>query len=595
MATVYYHFRDRSDAEKVYTLGPTSSSPNVDDGISYYRIGYPSSHIYVGWSADGLGDDDAIFLSVGGWGGLRDINTWAVPVPALGANQGAIFQGSNEEDGYWQIVPDYRGQTWYRKDTASPFVIQQLGFDPTTDLNLTDQVPPSDIGMAPIWDADNDEWTLVEDHRGEVWFDKNTAQRIVIATPGAIPINLIDVAPHREAGSGYAPDRWNATTEEWNAYVYYYNPLTGEYVSEGLVAYGPDFSIPDNSTQVLIIDFDMNRERYFSTVSQQWSYGEDLRGKRFKFAEFKYLYRAAAAASSQIVSGSLSMVQSMLSSLADRLASKADADHAHTMEDLPVADYDESDANKLVRSNDPRLTGFQTHADRHSTDGADPLTPAMIGAPTTAEAQAMADAAKADAVAQILGGAAPETLDTILEIATALQNNPDVITTLQTIQGAHVADDVKHITAEERTAWNAKAAAIHNHDGDYAPIEHVDDAVKHVTAEERSLWNSKAEGDHSHVIDDVTDLRAELDDLQAQINVANGVILDRITGSAGSGAGTKTITLPSGVWDVFVVSSNASLSSYDTAGHIYRGASSSVSFIGYTNHTYTYLAYKVGV
>ncbi|KAB2929156.1 MAG: hypothetical protein F9K24_20750 [Leptonema illini] len=454
MAT--YYFRDRSDAAKAYSMLHSSTYEPGGGGLYVYRNGWPSNYILVGHSSDyGV---DRYYVTVAGNIILAD--GYAVPVPALGPNQGAIFQGANEADGYWQIVPDYRGQTWYRKDTASPYVIQQLGFDPTTDLNLTDAVPPSDIGMAPVWDADNDEWTLVEDHRGEVWFDKNTAQRIVIAAPGAIPINLIDVAPHREAGSGYAPDRWNATTEEWNAYVYYYNPLTGEYVSEGLVAYGPDFSIPENSTQVLIIDFDMNRERTFSTLSQQWSYGEDLRGKRFKFAEFKYLYRAAAAASSQIVSGSLSMVQSMLSSIADRLASKADADHTHSIDDLPVAAYEESDPNKLVRSNDPRLNAAGGHADRHRTGGEDELTPAMIGAPTTAEAQAMADAAKAAAVAQILGGAAPETLDTILEIANALLNNPDVITTLQTIQGAHVADVVKHITPEERAAWNAAAGGV---------------------------------------------------------------------------------------------------------------------------------------
>lgn len=33
---------------------------------------------------------------------------------------------------------------------------------------------------------------------------------------------------------------------------------------------------------------------------------------------------------------------------------------------------------------------------------------------------------------------------------------------------------------------------------DYAPAAHVDDTVKHITAEERTLWNAKASADHTH-------------------------------------------------------------------------------------------------
>lgn len=66
----------------------------------------------------------------------------------------------------------------------------------------------------------------------------------------------------------------------------------------------------------------------------------------------------------------------------------------------------------------------------------------------------------------------------------------------------HAADTVKHITAEERTAWNAKQAALTEaqlaavDSGITAEIKaaydtHVADAVKHITAAERTAWNGK--------------------------------------------------------------------------------------------------------
>ena len=49
---------------------------------------------------------------------------------------------------------------------------------------------------------------------------------------------------------------------------------------------------------------------------------------------------------------------------------------------------------------------------------------------------------------------------------------------------SHVDDEVKHISATERTSWNAKANAAHL-------TSHVDDAAVHVTATEKAEWNSK--------------------------------------------------------------------------------------------------------
>lgn len=55
-----------------------------------------------------------------------------------------------------------------------------------------------------------------------------------------------------------------------------------------------------------------------------------------------------------------------VSDLIPALENKAPLAHGHTLADLPVAAADESDAGKLVRADDPRLSGggASTRADR---------------------------------------------------------------------------------------------------------------------------------------------------------------------------------------------------------------------------------------
>lgn len=65
-------------------------------------------------------------------------------------------------------------------------------------------------------------------------------------------------------------------------------------------------------------------------------------------------------------------------------------------------------------------------------------------------------------------GSAPGALDTLEELAAALGNDANFATTVTNLIAgkaaqadltAHIADAVKHITAAERAAWNAKASA----------------------------------------------------------------------------------------------------------------------------------------
>lgn len=62
--------------------------------------------------------------------------------------------------------------------------------------------------------------------------------------------------------------------------------------------------------------------------------------------------------------------------------------------------------------------------------------------------------------------------------------------------GSHTGDAVRHVTAAERAAWNAKAdaSALSGKVNTATFNAHAGDAVKHVTAAEREAWNAAANG-----------------------------------------------------------------------------------------------------
>lgn len=91
-------------------------------------------------------------------------------------------------------------------------------------------------------------------------------------------------------------------------------------------------------------------------------------------------------------------------------------------------------------------------------------------------------------ISELVSGA-PETLDTLKELADAISENQSVVETLdeaigkkasQTILDTHTSNHAIHITANERTSWNDAAG-------------HTGDTTRHITADERSLWNTVAD------------------------------------------------------------------------------------------------------
>jgi hypothetical protein len=53
-----------------------------------------------------------------------DTQTTSIP-PEAGANQKAVWQGEQ-----WSLIADYRGQVFYNRETGQPIIIDELGITP---------------------------------------------------------------------------------------------------------------------------------------------------------------------------------------------------------------------------------------------------------------------------------------------------------------------------------------------------------------------------------------------------------------------------------------------------------------------------------
>lgn len=102
-------------------------------------------------------------------------------------------------------------------------------------------------------------------------------------------------------------------------------------------------------------------------------------------------------------------------------------------------------------------------------------------------------ATKAEARGYVADHNQSSTAHADLRQAIAGKENAGAAAAVQRNLTAHMGDTVKHVTAEERTKWNAKeeggaAAAVQQN-----LTAHMGDTVKHVTAAERTAWNGKAD------------------------------------------------------------------------------------------------------
>ena len=115
-------------------------------------------------------------------------------------------------------------------------------------------------------------------------------------------------------------------------------------------------------------------------------------------------------------------------------------------------------------------------------------------------------------LADLIDGA-PETLDTLKEVADAIAENETVVESLnaaigtkanQTELDTHADNNVIHVTQDDKDNWNDANLKKHLHDNQTVldditsalvtewnhSVTHVSDPVKHITSEERTAWNA---------------------------------------------------------------------------------------------------------
>ena len=167
------------------------------------------------------------------------------------------------------------------------------------------------------------------------------------------------------------------------------------------------------------------------------------------------------------------------------------------------------------------------NAQGHITSGTNPTTLAGYGI-TDADSKGAADTALANAKSYTdtkisdLINSAPTTLDTLGEIATAMEENNDIVAALDEAVGSkanasdltsHTENTTVHITSTERTNWDDANSKKHSHsnkgiidtitqaliDAWNSAVTHISDTVKHITSTERSNWNAaKTHADSAH-------------------------------------------------------------------------------------------------
>ena len=212
------------------------------------------------------------------------------------------------------------------------------------------------------------------------------------------------------------------------------------------------------------------------------------------------------------------------------LSGKANSTHTHTKSQ--ITDFPTSLKNPTALT--ISLNGTSQGAYDGSTAKSVNITAASIGADASGAASTALSSAKSytdTKISDLINGA-PDTLDTLGEIADAMKTNDNVVSALNTAIGtkanssdltSHTGNTTVHITSAERTTWNAKAstaiattkanglmsatdktkldgiaegANAYTHPSSHAATMITQDAShRFVTDTEKSTWNSKASTD----------------------------------------------------------------------------------------------------
>lgn len=109
---------------------------------------------------------------------------------------------------------------------------------------------------------------------------------------------------------------------------------------------------------------------------------------------------------------------------------------------------------------------------------------------------------------------------TELDTALALKANASDLATKANTSDltAHISDNIKHITSDERTKWDGAATTL---------VSHTGNSTVHITAKERTKWNNAATSSHTHankaVLDTITAIDTELSETSNNLVVNSAI------------------------------------------------------------------------
>lgn len=127
--------------------------------------------------------------------------------PSVSENEIAIF---NETEKIWKTEVDYRGEIFYKKDSAEEVKIEEIG---EVNSELTNKVPPkkSDPRETLSFNVDINDWEIIpppiEDiRRGRIKEGKNNTRKVILSRfRDDHQLNLYD------GTKDDIPDMWNDT------------------------------------------------------------------------------------------------------------------------------------------------------------------------------------------------------------------------------------------------------------------------------------------------------------------------------------------------------------------------------------------------
>lgn len=148
------------------------------------------------------------------------------------------------------------------------------------------------------------------------------------------------------------------------------------------------------------------------------------------------------------------------------LDGKSDSDHTHTVDSSLSSSSTNPVQNKVINSALSGKVPTSRTINGKSLSANISLSASDVGADTEGSADTALAEAKSytDTKVSALVNGAPETLDTLGELATAMEENDDAIAALETIAASkanasdltsHTGNTTVHITSTERTDWNA--------------------------------------------------------------------------------------------------------------------------------------------